>query len=697
MTLRNQHRHGVPPALISWPDETAGMPAWLRAADHHTLPVSPRRLRAMAYYAVHPWYRVPKALAILLGRGVRGCWYECGYTIEGVLRIIDRAYAFGAALHHEEGVRLALGSPHQYRAKERHINARRARGILLAAALGALAILGLWLGLKHPYTGALAGLGLWAALDAIGRRGRAPRQKPPRRPEALQLGMPTSILWGQIDTFLAEHKPPLEHAIRVHDIRPDAWRGAFQVDVHTTMEIDAKLLRELEKWIRAPHGVCQLITSPTNAADKTILIPLLDPLKTVPEAPWLPAGSVSGWQPLDLGASANREVLFELILVMRHILLVAKTRGGKTVHLSNIIDRLSATRDVVVCAGALVKSARFDAWRDVLYNRAVLDNKAETVEEIEDLLRWAIAQIHHRNRILKEINSDDDPDNDVDKWNPDLGPAIVLVLDELPEIVSYDGTKVHRGRKPNLLEMVKTIMRLGLELGVSIIGACQASGNEDWGSSVVYKQVGVKIIGPCSERDTVDLLGKDRRDQGYAPHLLQPADERNPNDAGKAVVDGPGFGSDYVRGYAPFAIKARALRRLKEWEAQGNCPHKLLPALEFTREDDLTPEPVTVIDAAGPTPTPSGALYTVEAALNHYQVDVLASGLVLEFANSDGENWSAESLATALRKAIPGNDDGDIIKPRNGRCRVSCTPQQRCRCYYREDVEKAMTILRGEA
>jgi hypothetical protein len=671
MALRNDHTprssHAVVPTPLTRPTTAAPyQPAWLQAADHHALPVSPRRLRATISYAFDPWYRVPKALAILLGKGACGCWHECRYTLEGGLRVIDSVYSFGKALHHEQGVALALGTSHQYHAKVRHINARQSRGILIMAALGALCILGLWLKFTHPYAGALSGIGLLALLDAIGRRGRAPTEKPVKRPEPLQGGTPNTVLWGQLNAFFAEEG--LDHAIQVYAVRPDPWRDAFHVDVTTAIELEPKLLRSMEKRIYVREGACQLSTCPTNAADKTITIQLSNPLRNVPEAPWLPAASVSGWQPLDLGHSANPDVPFELVLVMRHILIVSRTRGGKTVHLSNIIDRISATRDTLVVGGALVKSAVFDAWRSVLLK------KAQTVNELAALLQWLIALIAERDQILKDINSDDDPSNDVDKWDASLGPAVVCIIDEWPEAAEYDGTGIHKD-DPDLLGMVKSIMRTGAGLGVSLILACQASGNDDWGSSVIVKQASVKIIGPCSESDTVSILGKDKRDQGYAPHLLEPADEHNVNDAGMAVVDGPGFGADYVRAYSPFKVKARAIKREREWDELGNRP-----TLEVRND------PAVVIDSQTLPP----ALGAIDSALRHYRVDVLSSSLVYAYANSHGDKWTAASLSRALRKEIPGNEEGAIIGTRTGRCEVEGgTPK----CFHRVDVDQALRAL----
>jgi hypothetical protein len=644
-------------------------PQWLRAVDDHPPLLDHRRWSATAHYLTHPWYRVPKALMLLTGRGIRGCWRECTYCLAGAGKVADAIYSFTAALDHERAAKLALGTPHQYRGAERHVNAKTWRRRIIGIGIITLAILGLWLGFSHPSAGALTGIGVAAALDAIGRRGRVTKTKPAARPQGLQYGQPGSVLWGQVTAFLQEEG--LDHAITVAAVRPDLRRSVYYIDITTYSEIEPKLLRALEKRIYVPEKSIRVITEDSNAANKTLVITLGNPLANVPEAPWILAGSVSGWSPLDLGLSADPNCPYDLVLVMRHIMVVSKTRGGKTtVHINNIIDRLSATMDTICCGGSLVKSAVFDSWRSVLYK------KAETVEQMVELLTWTLDEIQRRDHQLKEINSDDDPDNDVDKWNASLGPAIVLILDEFPEIAEYDGTKVYKKDKPNLLDMVKRISRTGAGLGVSLILGVQASGNQDWGSSVLTKQTSVTIIGPVSEDDTVALLGKAKRDQGYAPHLLRPADEHNHNDAGMAVIDGPGFGSDYVRGYAPFKVKARAIRREQEWAKMGNRP--MLPIESHTA--------AIVMDAETVPP----ALAAVDAALKHHGVDILSSALVIKHANAHGENWTASTLADALKKESPTS----VVRARNGRCRVSNKPLQ---CFHRSDLDAAFRSLEGSA
>jgi hypothetical protein len=357
------------------------------------------------------------------------------------------------------------------------------------------------------------------------------------------------------------------------------------------------------------------------------------------------------------------------MLVKTHMLIVAMTGGGKTtVHINNIIDRLAATVDVIICAGALVKVADFVAWRSVIYRLA------QTVEEMDDLLQWALDEIARRDQLLKDIAADDDPTNDLDSWDPALGPAIVIILDEFPEIAEYNGTGVHKD-DPNLLEKAKRIMRTGRGLALTLILGIQASGNQDWGSSVMSKQIQVTIIGPVSEDDTVAILGKNKRDQGYAPHLLRAAvDADNFYDAGMAVIDGPGFGADYVRGYKPFNVKARAMRREAEWKEMNNRPQMPSgPALSLVINAETVPN----------------ALAAVDAALKHYNARILSSALVVQHANEHGGSWTPTSLSRELEKETEMRPHKDGWS-HNGRCDVN---KKTLKCYHRKDIDDAFQAI----
>lgn len=630
-------------------------PKWLQRVEDQSLVFAPKRLAAHVRYFTHRGLWL-KALGHYTTRGVKGVIYQVVPLAAGAGKLVDCLYGFTQALDHKEAIKHAAGTTHAPRAAERYANTKAWRKRILVIAGVSLVILGLWLGLFHPYAGGVAGIGALGALWTWGNLGRRAEDAPYKLTPLVD-GVPSSVVKQDVKTILAEEGYDENITVSSVVFAPD--KHEYVIYVVAATDIKPELLRQLERRLQAPPNSARIVINTRNSADRAIHIRTRNPLASVPVAPWITTGTVSGWQPLDLGLSNDPSSPYRLVLVMRHLLIVGRTRSGKTtVHINNMIDRLSACRDVLPCAGSLVKSAVFDAWRSVLYR------KAENVAEMEDMLLWALAQIQKRDRILKDIASDDDPTNDVDKWTPELGPAIVLILDELPELVEYDGTGAHKD-DPNLLEMVKRIVRTGAGLGVSVIMGVQATGNQDWGSSVLMKQVSITIIGPCTEDDTVQLLGKAKRDQGYAPHLLRAADEHNHNDAGMAVIDGPGFGSDYVRGYAPFPVKARAMKREQEWAKLGGRP-------------ELVDDPADVIEAQEAPP----AMSALDAAFRYYEASILSTAAIIEFANSRGERWTPKSLADALKAESPGVS----LAPRPGHCAVK---KKSLRGYYREDLTKA--------
>ena len=110
--------------------------------------------------------------------------------------------------------------------------------------------------------------------------------------------------------------------------------------------------------------------------------------------------------------------------------------------------------------------------------------------------------------------------------------------------------------------------------------------------------------------------------------------------------------------------------------------------------------PIAKMPVTKPLPVPPRmiasippALAAINVALKYHNRDILSSALAIKHANEHGGKWTAISLSAALRNEIPGNDKGTVIGPRNGYCRVSCTPEQRCRCYYRADVDTALKAL----
>lgn len=641
-------------------------PAWARQFEHGGQ-LSRRKIKAWLRY----WRPlIPRILRRTIAWLLKAPFTELIPISCGFGKLLDVLVSFTRADHWVEAAKVAAGTPHAYRAQEKRNNTKRNRGIIMAGALAALVGVCAWLYFVHPDWLAMAAIVFVGLLDAWGRRSTDKPAAPPHKPRPLIEGMSTRQLVGELRIIFTEEG--YEENVTVHGASWDIERREYRAGVTTYAELKPELLRTIERRLSAPEGSIRVVGPPNDASNRTLVFRLGNPLAKVPEAPWHKAGTLSAWHPLDLGLS-NGDQPFELVFAGRHIIVVAKTGGGKTeVHFNNSIDRLAATEDAVIWGISLVKAAAFVAWR------SVIQEKAFTVEEADVLLDMALEEIARRDKVLQDIAEDDDPDNDTASWIPELGPALIIFIDEYPQLSKWNGTKLHTdGEKYNLLAKTEQVYRTGRGLAVTLVIGIQKTGNDDTGSTVVSSQSGVFIVGPCDETDTVNIFGKEGRDAGIAPHLLHPAVTKaggliEPNDAGMAVVKAPGFGSDYVRGYKPFSVKRRAMRREQEWRIEGNQPF-----IDFEAVPGAAPGMVRNAEVLPP------ALTAVDGALKHHNAGILCTELVLAYANSHGEGWTPATLAEALRLESPSV----AVKPRKGRCRVKARSLQ---CYHRVDVATAL-------
>jgi hypothetical protein len=655
-------------------------PRWLSAAENHS--IDRRKLVKHTQYALTGW-RLPKAVLYWMWRGAVGICRELMMVPAGAGKVTDSLYAWGAAIDHEQAARVALGTPHAYRGAERHVNAKSWRKRLLAAGATIVIGIGLWLGFYQQTAGWVTLFCVIGLLDIIGRRARPKPEAPAAKPRPLIEGMPTHLLKEELYIVLEEEgyvtktDRGYEGLITISDVILDITRHEYHVHIVTHTEIKPELLRQIERRINAPKNSIRQIIDELNSADQVLQIRTgINPLANVSELPWIPYGEVSAWDLLPLGASANPDTPYQLVFSGQHISIIGATGAAKTtVHMNNAIDRLSACRDAVQWAATLDKPDNFEAWGDVL------SKTAYTVQEVDQLLDNALTEMDYRAEVLRELTAkareQKNPSLRKREWTPDLGPALIIWFDEFPQIAEWNGTKLDdSGNKPNLLVKIERLLRVGRGLGISVNVGMQATGNTDSGSSIVTKMTTIKIVGPCAMADTVAIFGKEKRDQGYAPHLLKPAKlGGSHNDAGMAVIDGAGFGPDYVRGGAPLDVLVRSLRREAEWKAAGGPP-KL-------ETEDTEPK----LYAINAVTIPAG-LAAVDAALNHYSADVLSSALVVEHANTHGGNWTQSTLAGTLRKESPDV----LVKAHDGRCRVK---KKNLQCYHRSEVDEALQRLEG--
>lgn len=508
---------------------------------------------------------------------------------------------------------------------------------------------------RWPAVAFMVGAVLVVLCDAVGRKSTT---KAVHLPVAARTVLREGVPLTQITRTLLDigTREGLELGVSA-PMRYHAGRQEYEVSVTCLDRITADHLRAFERGIGAvDHSIRCLAPPDGESTTRRLVIRDGDPLAVVPPAPWIPTGARSIADPLDLGVSMT-DTPFELVFAGEHIKAVGATGSGKTSwFLRNTIDRLSACRDAVIWGVDLTNGPELVLWRGVIQRRAF------NPDDAEQLLDAALAEIDRRAKILDGFAADDDPDNDdITEWCTQLGPALVVVVDEFSTLADYDG----KGGRPNLLGKAEQIVRTGRKHWVSLVALAQKTGNDDFGSTTMTTQANTSIALPCSAADAVRLFGTERRDAGWTPHMLQPGTKTERRDAGKCYVESPLHRTpDVYSCYLPMAageVKRRARQRI----ADG------LPS--------LTGRP----DAVEAVEVPAALLLLERVFADYADVDRLPSSIVLDFGASDGEEWTAEQLADAVRP--------HGVETRKARSEV--VDGRSVMCYFRADVRRALGAL----
>jgi hypothetical protein len=499
------------------------------------------------------------------------------------------------------------------------LEAKRGRRRLLSGVVGTVLALLVWAVALRWSGWLLAGAGaVVVGCDAYGRR-VAPT--------------PTVSLPGPARAVLTEGVPLTQITRAIVDRARDRW--GIDLGIARAMGYD-HARREYEVWVTcgdpltrehtadferaigaADHAMRCLAPPDGNALVRRLVIRDGDPLAEPTPRPFLPTGSRSITEPLPIGVSMT-DVPFALDFT-QHIRVVAGTGGGKTKwFLRSMIDAVSACRDAVLLGADVTYGPEIPMWR------GVFQRSAFTPENAEKLLDEILAEIADRAGVLTAIAEDDDPTNDADSWHAGLGPYWIVFLDEYPQIAAFDG----RNGRLDLLSKCEQIIRTARKHGIFLVMFGQKTGNADFGSTVMSSQCGATILGPCDPGDTVRLLGAERRDQGYMPHLLTRGTNDDPHDAGKCYLDSPHHTTpDQYRAFAP-GSNAEVKRRARQRIADG------LPAMRGQ---------LAAVDAVE-VPT---VLVEVEAAFAG--VDRLATVELLEVLRAGGVDLDERGLAEQLR------------------------------------------------
>lgn len=634
----------VPARLLSWLEEQRTRP----------LVPSPARMAGQAR-----WYL--RASPYFMRRGLRNCLVEVAYPVRGSGWLVRRWWSWvrdtawqedkEAAKKVSDAKYLTLLDQHRERVKFRVI-------ATLSSTVPSTG--GVWIAVEiWPMWAAVAGVGVAGVLDLVGRH---TRKRDPDAPEISELPV-VGLLESAPPKLIAEWVRQAlvgEGLTEVNVAQAsvlDTDRMEHRVEIVSQQAIKPEDMRAIELFCDFPKGAVRHRAVSGSSQRSIIAIRYGDPLANAPYAPWVPTGSRSCLDPQDLGISVGDKP-FAPVLAGTHTVVLSTTRGGKTEgSLRRIFDRLTSCRDAELWGADLSEGPELELWTPVLRKVAF------TTKELAGLFADAAEEKHRRAEILRSIARGERPDLKMTtKWTPELGPYIFIIFDEFHNIARFNGKGNYKD-EPNFLMMTEDGIRTYNKYGMHFILASQNAGCGDWGSTQLFRNIGLKIIGPCDKQDSTMVFGAERRDAGWAPHELQPAQGDSPNDAGKVYVDGLGFTDpDVYRTYRPETpekVQELVARRIADGFAAAYR--------------------ATAIDAHEVPP----ALAALDLALTAYGADRLPSETCVNYANQHGGKWTQTSIADALRplgvetrKARSEHADGKSVM-----------------CYHRVDVDNALRKL----
>lgn len=536
----------------------------------------------------------------------------------------------------DNGQRLSGADDKTSKTVEKYETRKEGRRRLSLLAVSVLSGLSLWAYLTNPLILLLAGGLFLIAMDAVGRAGleRDPIIVFPTT--ALTVDAPLSMLRAELQRVLEmEGFDPTSTVVGM----PMPIKNGWRVPYHAAAPLEDTNLRQLERslqWRR--NGVTQ-VRDPDNAALGELWITLTDPLADVLPSPELPAQSI--FNLLGLGRCANGAEWVESFL-RAHFLLVGASRSGKSSLFWQIIKVLRKCLEVEMDSIDLTDGPCFSACRRAFRKRATDEKGAK------EILTEAVTLIKDRVRELSRLAEDDDTPDEFDENHQPTPeqPQRVILIDE--------GARVTENKE--LLPLVEYILRYGAKAAVVLGFASQGGGNDDFGSSIVRGQIMLKIMMACSRMDVLSVFGKDARDCGYRPDLLEPAQGEEIRDAGKAFVQSATSGTPEMR--RAYRLTQADVRRLD-------------------RELGQRPD-VGVIEAAE-VPT---ILVDVEQAFSMSgNPDRMPTAELLVRLSEYGHEVDGRQLATLLRplKLTPGNERW---RPSPG--------AEPVRGYYLSDIQAAL-------
>lgn len=387
-----------------------------------------------------------------------------------------------------------------------------------------------WLWAAYPMVVIAVGIVAAAGLDWHGRRlaitPDAPAVVLPTGP--IIEGIPVSSLRASIDESFT-NQGHADTTVATPQVTEHGW----QVHYHATQPLDDDHLRQLERDLNIRRGGVTQIKDAGQAARGVLTLSLRDPLELVVFSP--DPGELTIHQPLPLGEIGSQRVWFEHFL-RTHFVLVGRSQSGKSSLLWQITDVLRRCPEQELDAIDLTDGPAFGASRRAFRKRAF------TEDDAHQILDEAIALCKRRNAELKRLaEADDTPDDYEEKWYPTAAePQRTILIDEFARIAATKDSKDDNGKTvpfgETLIGKVEYVLRYGAKAGVTIGMAGQGGTLDDFGTTIVKDMAMLVILFACGRADVIWMFGKDARDNGYRPDLLEPANGSEINDAGKCFA-----------------------------------------------------------------------------------------------------------------------------------------------------------------
>jgi hypothetical protein len=374
-----------------------------------------------------------------------------------------------------------------------------------------------WAVAEHPGYVVLTGVGVACVCDVAGRRGSKQVQKAPVMPRSpLTEGTSLSSLRTELQQQLETEG--FDHEELVIDM-PMPVRNGWRVAYHSRQAIEDTHLRALERALQIRRNGITQLREPGNAARGELWITLKDPLAELIPSPDLPEQSIYNLLPLGKNANGGN---WEELFLRTHFSVTGASQSGKSSLFWQIIYVLRRCPEVELDAIDLTDGPCFSACRRAFRRRATDETGAAQI------LEEAIALIKKRAGELSRLAEDDDtPDEYEEKHAPTREhPQRIVLIDE--------GARVTENE--HLLPLVEYVLRYGAKTAVTLGLAGQGGTLDDFGSSIVRSMMMMKIMLACSSQDVLSVYGKDARDEGYRPDLLEVTQGSNVRDAGKAFV-----------------------------------------------------------------------------------------------------------------------------------------------------------------